>query len=75
MKEGDKSAILSHEELKDIQSYFEKVDKSKKECIKELQEEEKDLDFEKISQEALIKLIVSNDFTVGQMLDLECTLR
>lgn len=74
LKEGDKSAILSHEELKDIQSYFEKVDKSKNECIKELQEEEKDLDFEKISQEALIKLIVSNDFTVGQMLYLEITL-
>lgn len=74
IKEGDKSGILSHSELKELQDYFEKVQKSKNGCLKELQEEEKDINFEKISDEALSKLISSNDFTVGQILSLEMTL-
>lgn len=74
IREGNKSGTLSHSELKEIKSCFEKVDKSKQECLKELQEEEKDIHFEKISEEALGKLIASNDFTVEQMLYLEITL-
>ena len=74
IKEGDKSGSLSHLELKEIQDYFEKVQKSKNGCLKELQEEEREVNFEKISEEALGKLIASNDFTVEQMLAVECTL-
>lgn len=74
LKEGDKSGMLSYSELKEIQSVFDKVDKSKKEILNELQGEEKDMHFDKISEEAFGKLIASNDFKVEQMLYLEIVL-
>lgn len=71
LKGDEKSDILPPPELKKLQDYFTKTEELKNNCLRELQEEDHDLKFDKLSEEAFGKLIASNDFTVEQMLILE----
>lgn len=70
---GKKVESLSDDELSELKSineYFSAYNKSVEQCVREEAEKEADVAFEKLTEEAFGKLIASNDWTCGQIMEL-----
>lgn len=65
-QEGEKTT-LSEQERIEINSYFTEYNEKVTNCLKEEIEKEHELDDIKLTDDAISKLIASNDWTLGQV--------
>lgn len=68
---GDKSKALTDAEISEMNAYYEKFNKVVGECLEPLKEKEVKLKFAKFTKEAFGKFLESNDFTIGQIMELD----
>lgn len=71
--QGKKVGELTKEqiaELEAINKYFSDYNKSVEDCVKEEAEKEVELAFDKLTEESFGKLVASNDWTCGQIMEL-----
>lgn len=69
-EEGGKTTLTMDERI-ELNAYFGVYNNRVDECVKEEQEKEAELGYERLSEEAFGKLISSNDFDVSTILMLE----
>ena len=69
-KEGEKTT-LSLDERMEVNEYFGKLERERRELIAPEQSKEVDVSFDKLTEEAFEHLIDSNDFVVYQIMSLQ----
>lgn len=69
-QEGD-NCDLSHEERVEINTYLMDYQKRQDECLKEEFEKLHEIEFDKLNEDSFGKLVASNDWTVGIVIDIQ----
>lgn len=69
-REGDKTTLTEDERI-EVNKYLTDYNTKVAECLKEEAEKENDITFEPLTEEALGKLVASNDWTVRQIMEIE----
>lgn len=73
-QDGDKTTLTTEEKI-EINKYLVEFHKEKEECIREELEKDANLEFDKINDLAFEKLIDSNDWEVGKIIELETIIK